>query len=624
MHRVSYPPLEEYGLIGNTVTCALVSRYGSVDWCPLPELGSPSVFAALLDADRGGHFQLQPSHPYQAAQRYVDETNVLATDYNVLTGRATLFDWMPFASDDRPDPTRSVLYRKVVCTDGTVAFDADFRPRFDYAQVVPELTPTDRGVRASDGTTELSLTAPAAISVEGDAATTTVSLTAGDAAWFVVGYDCDVPYDPETFQRRLDRTIDAWRTWLDSGGRQSQRIENGRWQSLVDRSALVLKLHTHAHTGAIAAAPTTSLPEEIGGVRNWDYRYNWIRDAALTVQALSKLGYLEETGAYFSWLLEKVYEDPASIRPVYGLHGETDIEERTLPHLRGYRDSAPVRVGNAATNQRQTDIYGELALAVYETSRHGTAISQSGWDSLRDIIGYVEEVWDERDSSIWEVRTDPRHFVHSKVMCWTALDRGIRFVERPETEFEGPVERWRETRAEIHETVLDRGYSEDLGTFLRTFETSDALDATAVLIPLVGFLPFDDPRVQGTIDAVRRRLTTEEGLVYRYDGDDGLPGGEGTFALCSFWLVDALALSGRVDEAEALFDAVVSHTSPLGLLSEEIGVDSGLLGNYPQAFSHIGLANSVLYLDRAHENRQRGPEPLGAEGDDAPLEERTG
>lgn len=614
MYRVRYPPLSEYGLIGNMETCSLVNRYGSIDWCPMPHIASPSVFAAILDADRGGYFQLQPAHSYQAAQRYVDRTNVLATDFHAPSGRATLLDWMPFPDDSRADSASGVIYRKVTCTDGTVRITVGFQPRFDYARVVPDFSPTDQGIVAHNENTELSLLAPSSLSVEDDAATTTVSLTENEAAWFVLGYDRNISYDTERFQRQLDQTISAWRAWLDQGGRQSQRIDEGRWRSLVDRSVLTLKLLTHYSTGAIAAAPTTSLPEEIGGVRNWDYRYNWIRDAAFTVQALSKLGHVSEAKAYFSWLLDKVYEDPASLRPLYGLHGRTDIEERTLNHLKGYRGSAPVRVGNAAKNQRQLDIYGELVLAVYETYRFGEAVTFSNWDALRNIIDYVAEVWNEPDAGIWEVRTEPRHFVHSKVMCWTALDRGIRFIK--ETDFDGPVKNWRRTRQSIRDAILERGYSVDLGSFVQTFETSDALDATALLIPLVGLLPFEDPRVQGTIDAIRHRLMTEEGLVYRYESDDGLPGGEGTFVMCSFWLVNALALSGRVGEAESLFDTILSHTSPLGLLSEEIAVESeALLGNYPQAFSHIGLINSVLYLDRVHQNRQPGPEPLGAEPD---------
>jgi GH15 family glucan-1,4-alpha-glucosidase len=610
METPRYPSLGEYGVIGNLETCCLVSRYGSIDWCCLPHVESPSVFGALLDADRGGRFQIQPVYPYQSSQTYVERTNVLTTEFFTPTGRGRLVDWMPFPGPDSENPTPNVVYRKVGCSAGPMRFAVTFEPRFDYAREVPEVHATEHGVVARGEQGELSLSAPVGFAVDDGAATAVLTLTAGDTVWLAMAYDTDCPYDPVAYQQRLEATMNTWQQWLRHGGARSREIDDGRWAHLLDRSALVLKLLIHRETGAIAAAPTTSLPECIGGTRNWDYRYSWIRDAALTVQALSKLGYSAEAKAYFSWLLSKVYEDPSSIRPLYGLHGRRPTAERSLDHLEGYRGSAPVRVGNAAEHQRQHDVYGELVLALYETSRYGEALTASDWTALRDIVDYVEQVWDEPDAGIWEIRAEPRHFVHSKVMCWTALDRGIRIVE--ETSFEGPVARWRRTRSAIREAVLARGYDEGMGSFVQTFGTDDALDATGLLIPIFEFLPIDDPRVQGTIDAVRRHLTTDEGLVYRYDVDDGLPGGEGAFVLCSFWLVDALALSGRLDEAEALFDSILSHASALGLFSEEIAAESGaLLGNFPQAFSHIGLVNSVLYLDEARTDHQTGPEPLG-------------
>ena len=621
METPDYPPLGDYGVIGDQTTCCLVSCHGSIDWCCLPHLESPSVFAALLDAETGGRFRIRPSYPYQPAQAYVERTNVLTTDFYGPTGRGRITDWMPFPGPELEMETPAHVYRKLESTAGAMRFDAEFDPRFDYARERPRLTPTDAGVLARGEGEEVSLSGPASFDVrdDGAGATATLSLGAGETAWFVLrdGPAAEHDHNPAAFESRLDATVGAWREWLREGGRQSGEISDGRWENLVDRSALALKLLIHRSTDSIAAAPTTSLPEAVGGTRNWDYRYNWIRDSALTVQALSKLGHVGEAKAYFSWLLSKVYENPESIRPLYGLHGDASVAERTLDHLEGYRGSAPVRIGNAAEHQRQLDVYGELVLALYETTRFGETLTDSAWIALRDVVEYVEEVWNEPDAGIWEVRSEPRHFVHSKVMCWVALDRAIKLVE--DAGFDGPAGRWRDVRSEIHGTVLDRGYSEEAGSFVRSFGATEALDATALLFPLYGFLPFDDPRVANTIDAVRDRLTTEEGLVYRYEGDDGLPGGEGTFVLCSFWLVDALALSGRVDEAEALFDRVLSHTSPLGLLSEEIAADSGtLLGNYPQAFSHIGLINSVLYLDRARENRQPGPEPLGAESEGGP------
>lgn len=614
METPRYPSLSEYGIIGNQETCCLVSRYGSIDWCCLPHVESESVFAALLDAARGGYFQIQPSYPYQSAQSYVDGTNVLSTNFFTATGTATVTDWMPFPEAGTEDPTPSVIYRKVTCESGPFRIVVDFEPRFDYGGEVPRITATDDGVVARGDDDEVYLSGPAGFDIREGSATASLRLETDETVWFVLRYGHDGQYDVGTFRRRLERAVTAWRQWIESGRDRARTIDDGRWQHLVERSALTLKLLIHRSTGAIAAAPTTSLPEAVGGTRNWDYRYNWIRDAALTVQALAKLGYGSEANAYFSWLISKVYDDPASIRPLYGLHGGTDTDERTLDHLEGYRGSAPVRVGNAAESQRQLDVYGELILALYETSRLGESITKPTWEAMREIIEYVEEVWEAPDAGIWEVRTENRNFVHSKIMCWTALDRGIKLVEG--TDFEGPVDRWREARASVRSDVLEHGYSEDVDSFVRSYETSTALDATALLVPLFGFLPIEDPRVQVTIDAVRRRLTTDEGLVYRYDGDDGLPGGEGTFVLCSFWLVDVLALSGRVDEAEQLFDTILAHSSPLGHLSEEIAAETGkLLGNFPQAFSHIGLINSVLYLDSARGNPQSGPDPLGTESD---------
>ncbi|ESP90223.1 glycoside hydrolase family 15 protein [Candidatus Halobonum tyrrellensis] len=618
METPDYPPLSDYGVIGDQTTCALVNRHGSVDWWCLPHLESPSAFGAVLDAEQGGRFRIRPVYPYQSAQTYVERTNVLRTDFYGATGRAALTDWMPFPGPEESLEESNALYRKLECLDGPLRFDVTFDPRFEYGRERPDLRETDRGVVATGDAEAVHLAAPPSLAVDGlgdDGADATLSLDEGETAWFVVRDrrgDAGFDHDPASFESRLESTVDAWRGWLSEGGRQSGRIDDGQWERLVDRSALALKLLIHESTDAIAAAPTTSLPEEIGGSRNWDYRYSWIRDAALTVQALSKLGHADEASAYFSWLISKVYDSPESIRPLYGLHGDASVEEYTLDHLEGYRRSSPVRVGNAAEAQRQLDVYGELVLALYETTRFGETLGDEAWTAVREVVDHVVEVWDEPDAGIWEVRSEPRQFVHSKVMCWVALDRGVKLVE--DAGFDGPVDRWRRAREEVRETVLDRGYSEEAGSFVRSFETTEALDATALLFPLYGFLPFDDPRVEGTIAAVRDRLTTDAGLVYRYEGEDGLPGGEGTFVLCSFWLVDALALSGRVDEAEALFGEVLARTGPLGLLSEEIAAESGaLLGNYPQAFSHIGLINSVLYLDRARENRQPGPEPLGAE-----------
>lgn len=344
------------------------------------------------------------------------------------------------------------------------------------------------------------------------------------------------------------------------------------------------------------------MPEDIGGVRNWDYRYNWIRDSAFTVQALTELGHLEEAREYFGLCLAHCSRgEPADMQPVYGLHGRDDLDEETLDHLSGYRGSAPVRVGNAAHDQRQLDVYGELIVGIHETASYGGTITQQDWEVMRDIIDYVCDAWREPDVGIWEIRNDPQHFVYSKIMCWAALDRGLRIVD--ETEFEGPVDRWHDSRGAIRESVLERGYSNSMNSFVRSFEDQNKLDSATLRIPIVDFLPADDPRMQGTIDAILDRLTTDDGLVDRYEGDDGLPGDEGAFVVSSFWLVNALALAERTEEATTLFRSVCEYVSPLGLLAEEIDPDTGTqLGNFPQAFSQIGLINSVLSLEDSDAN----------------------
>ena len=408
----------------------------------------------------------------------------------------------------------------------------------------------------------------------------------------MLGYD----WEPEAVDAGSvrDATVEFWRDWVhDCNGRC---VFGDVRHDLVVRSEVTLKLLTHRETGAIVAAPTTSLPENVGGVRNWDYRYNWIRDAAFTVQALANLGHHEEADAYFEWFVGLCHsDDPEALQPLYGLHGDTDLTERTADHLEGYRESRPVRIGNAASEQLQLDVYGELVEAIYQTSRAGASIDADDWDAVRDIVDHVCEVWDRPDKGIWEVRCGPRHFTYSKLMCWVALDRGLAIAE--DGGFDAPTDRWRGTRGTIRETILAEGYDDSLGSFVRAFDERDALDATALLIPVVSFLPADDPRVEGTIDAVRERLGTGDGLLYRYEGADGLPGEEGAFLLCSFWLVDALALAGRLEEATETFETVLERASEHGLLAEEVDPETGaLLGNYPQAFSHLGVLTSALLL----------------------------
>lgn len=603
------PAIEEYGLVGNLETCALVSTDGSIDWFPYPHIESPSIFAAILDPDVGGRFRISPSASFESSQQYVDRTNVLETTFHTDAGTATVTDFMPPA--EQTDAPKKVLYRKLTCTDGSVDLEAEFAPRFDYGRAVTTLELTDEGAYAEGTDERTALVSPVSLDrTDRVTATGTVELEANETAWFILrctGAE-DADTDPEAV---LEATVNYWDDWIHTCGEEgADCVFQGPWHTLAVRSGLVLKLLTHHESGAVAAAPTTSLPEDIGGVRNWDYRFNWIRDAAFTIQALSNLGHTEEAVSYFNWFLDLCHADePAKIQPLYGLHGDTDLTERTLDEFAGYRNSQPVRIGNEAADQRQLDIYGELLLAVDEMLQHEAEIDADDWAAIRDIVEYVRDVWTEKDAGIWEVRGGPEHFVYSKVMCWVAFDRGIDIAT--EYGFDAPVEEWTETRETIKTEVLDEGYDEDVGSFVQSFG-SDALDATGLLIPIVGFLPFDDERVQGTIDAIDDRLATDDGLVHRYDGDDGLPGDEGAFVLCSCWLVDALALSGRIEAAWDRFDMLTEYVSPLGLVAEEL--DPGTkthLGNFPQAFSHIGLINSALYLGHADGYEQPGPPPMG-------------
>jgi len=601
-----YAPLEEYGLVGNLETCALVNVDGSVDWCPFPHLESPSLFGRILDAEDGGHFRVHPDASYESTHRYLDRTNVLETEFQTGMGTLTVTDFMPVTDDGHT--RQRALYRKVECRRGTVDVEVAFVPRFDYARAATTITTRNGGLLAEGDDDVAFLSTGLSFDVGDDGATATTTMESGDTEWFVLCYGDDEPVDAATGRQFLQETIEYWRGWAHTCD-ESKCVFGGPWHDVVVRSGLTLKLLTHAETGAIAAAPTTSLPEEIGGVRNWDYRYNWIRDAAFTIQGLSNLHHTTEAIEYFDWFLDVCHTDtPSQIQPLYGLHGEPDLEERELDHLEGYHGSSPVRIGNGAATQRQLDIYGELVLAVYETAGDGT-LSESDWSAIREIIDYVCDVWPKKDEGIWEVRGEPRHFVFSKVMCWVALDRGIAIAR--EHDFDAPIDRWQSVRDEIKATVLERGYDDDLGAFVQAFGDTETLDATALLLPIVGFLPFDDDRVLGTIDAIQQHLTTEDGLVYRYDGEDGLPGEEGAFVLCTFWLVDALALTGRMEEAKATYLNVLDYVSPLGLLAEEISYEDGRqLGNFPQAFSHIGLINSALYIGRVSGQDSKGFTPI--------------
>ena len=626
----AYKPLADYGLIGNLETCALVGRDGSIDWCPLPTLESSSVFAAILDTERGGRFSISPVAEYEATQRYAPNTNVLQTTFETTAGTLRVTDFMAvFIEGTTEEPDVRALYRQVTCTEGTVDVDIEYSPRFDYARAETTIDAVAGGLFAGGDEEKLFLATPEGFdaAIDGADARATRSLEAHDAEWFCLQYGMKAPTDPEGCEEMLERTMSYWRDWIhdcDANGSDGSEGNDddgsdddgngacpfdGYAHDAVVRSELALKLLAYRDTGAIAAAPTTSLPEDIGGVRNWDYRYSWIRDGAFTVQALTNLGHTHEAKAYLNRFLSfSRTADPADIDPMYVLEHGATLEERGLDHLEGYKNSRPVRIGNEAAGQVQLDVYGELVLAIYQFAWSDQEIAEEDWQAVRQLVEYVHEHWADRDAGIWELRGEPRHLVHSKVMCWVALDRGLDLAERGG--FDAPTDRWEAVREEIRETVLEHGFDESIGehgSFTQAFD-GDALDATGLLIPLSGFVDWDDPRAQGTIEATQTHLATDDGLVYRYRVDDGLEGEEGAFVLCTFWLVDALSLSGRIEEARELFETVIEYANPLGLLSEEIDPETGLLlGNFPQAFSHIGLVNSALYLKQAEEGTEVQP-----------------
>ncbi len=613
-----YKKIEQYGLIGNLETCALVGDDGSIDWLCTPHLESPSVFAAILDAEKGGKFCIQPVGRYSSKQSYIERTNVLETKFTTDSGTAALTDFMTpvYELTELTGKPRS-LFRKVECITGRIEMKVEYSPRFDYARTVPIIENLHGGILARGGNQELFLFSGKQLRADAREVRSTFNLHKGDILWFVLSYDKMHTFSPRECEELLQRTIQYWQEWAHECEIE-KCVFNGPWHDQVVRSGLVLKLLTHPATGAIAAAPTTSLPEEIGGVRNWDYRYSWIRDSSFTAQALYDLGHKNEALEFFHWFhrICALKKHPSEIQIMYGLHGDMDLTEEILGHLSGYMDSRPVRVGNGAAKQKQLDIYGELIEAFFETYRYEKGIPGDLWKIIWQITDYVCEVWNTPDYGIWEVRCEPKHFTHSKLMCWVAIDRSLRMAKY--CGFDAPVRKWKKTRDEIRDAILKYGFNQKLNSFVQDFD-STYLDATALLIPIHEFLPPDDPKVQGTIDAIKSNLS-QNGLIYRYNGEDGLPGGEGTFLLCTFWLVDVLALSGRIDEAEELYQSVLKHISPLGLFAEEFdAVNQKHLGNYPQGFSHIGLINSALYIGKAKGLQQIGPEPLGMELKEMPL-----
>ena len=588
--------IEDYALVGDLQTAALVGRSGSVDWLPFPRFDSSSCFGALLGGREHGRWLIAPAAGGPADERrYRDDTLILESEWQTATGRVRVIDFMP------PRETKPDIVRIVEGLEGTVQMRTELVIRLDYGALIPWIQRLDvRTLVALGGPDGLLLRTP--VMLEPDEMTHGADFTVreGDRVPFVLTWypsHEELPRPVDAEQALVD-TERFWRSWI--GGCKY----DGDYPDAVTRSLIVLKALTYLPTGGIVAAPTTSLPERIGGERNWDYRYCWLRDATFTLYALLNAGFKDEAGAWRDWLLRAVGGDPANAQILYGVGGQRRVPEQVLDWLPGYAGSSPVRIGNAAHEQFQLDVYGEVMDVLHQARIQGLDPNDHAWSLQRTLMDFLEGVWDQPDEGIWEVRGPRRHFTHSKVLAWVAFDRAVQAVER--WGLHGPVDRWRRLRQDIHDEVCREGFNTELGSFTQSYG-SDELDASTLLIPLLGFLPAHDRRVIGTVEAVQRDLT-RDGFVERYRSRernevDGLAGGEGTFLPCSFWLVDALVLLGRRDQAVELFERLLGVQSDLGLLAEEYDPREGrLLGNFPQAFTHVGLVNSAFNI-----SNHRGP-----------------
>jgi GH15 family glucan-1,4-alpha-glucosidase len=602
-------------MIGNLRTAALIASDGTIDWFCCPSFDSPSVFATLLDDKKGGSFQIAPSVPGGTSkQLYWPDTNVLVTRFFTPDGVAEVGDFMPIGIDTS-DLGANVLVRRIRVTRGTVAFSATCRPAFDYARASHELDVAPGRAIFSTKALTLALVTPIPLErSDGGGVTARFVLREGESAVFVLGEHLPAVTCPAAIDRRAEdlfqATVRYWRRWLHKS------TYSGRWREMVYRSALALKLLTYEPTGAIVAAPTCSLPEVIGGARNWDYRYSWVRDAAFTVYGLIRIGFTDEAEGFMRWLGKCMQAGDGSMQVVYGIDGRGNLEEESLDHLAGYAGSRPVRVGNAAYRQLQLDIYGELLDAVYLWNKYGTPLPYDGWVSLRKMLDWLAHSWHSKDEGIWEVRSGRRHFVYSKMMCWVAFDRALRLAEK--RSFPAERARWLQIRDEIYEEIMREGWDPERRTFVQAYN-STALDASTLIMPLVFFMSPADPRMIDTLHAINRPPRSgglvSDGLVFRYDAHvtaDGVPRAtnpcldrsEGTFNLCTFWLVEALTRAGRVhpmllEEARLIFERMLGYANHVGLYSEETGPNGEALGNFPQAFTHLALISAAYNLDRA-------------------------
>ena|SRR6266567_69658 len=597
----AYLPIEDYGLIGDLYTVALVGKNGSIDWCCIPNFDSPSVFGAILDSAKGGFFRIAPleNAGIDLKQMYLPSTNILITRFLSHAGVSEITDFMPIKHTGTA-LNQHHLVRAVHVARGSFSFEMTCQPAFNYARDAHTVHLSHDGVVFESGNLTLALSSSVPLEEDGRGVVhAQFTLHEGQWAYFFLESSSDrgiVPHQPTQaeYEDSFLATERYWHNWL------SQCRYQGRWREMVQRSALALKLLTYAPTGAIVAAPTASLPEGIGGVRNWDYRFTWLRDSAFTLNSLLLLGFSQEAEAFMNWLMGRVVELEAggSLQPMYTIHGGHDMTEIVLDHLEGYQQSRPVRIGNGAYTQQQLDVYGEVmdALSIYN---HYKDMSHTGWLHVCQQLDWLSKNWQSTDEGIWEVRGGDQHFVHSRVMSWVAFDRALRIAR--DRGFPAPEDAWTTIRAQIYNEIMDKGWSEEKQSFVQYYG-GDAIDASALLISLTKFTGAADPRMLSTIDRIQRELTRPP-HVYRYNvelaASDGLAGEEGTFSICSFWLVEALARAGRVEEAELALEQMLTYANHVGLYAEEIGPGGEALGNFPQAFTHLSLIEACYSVDQA-------------------------
>ncbi|MFJ2113440.1 MULTISPECIES: glycoside hydrolase family 15 protein [unclassified Streptomyces] len=607
----AYLPIAEHGLIGDLRTAALVGTDGRIDWFCAPRFDSPSVFGSLLDARRGGFWEIAPvSGPATRNQFYFPDTNILITRILTDEGIVEVQDFMPVVRQRDPGH-RQRLVRRVTGVRGRMRLATRVAPRLDYGREQHRTARMPDGVRFTGTALTLSLRSSVELELDGADAHAEFELTGGESVLFDLETDTEpdtaapgsCAVDAAAAEELFEATVAFWRGWL------SQSTYTGRWREMVHRSALTLKLLTHEPTGAIVAAPTLGLPERVGGGRNWDYRYVWIRDAAFSLYALLRLGFTQEAQAFIGWLTERLRTatvcDTGPLRVVYSIDGNAHLPEEVLGHLEGYRGSRPVRTGNDASGQRQLDIYGELIDSVYLFNKYGAGISHDSWTDLCAILEWLLENWDSRDESIWETRAGQQHHTYSRLMCWVAVERMIRMARL--RGLPGDLGRWTAARDTIYHQIMARGWDPGTRTFVQRLSAdSDGppesiLDASLLLMPMVKFLSPVDPRFRSTVDAIGDRLVVDS-LVFRYDQEeapDGLEGAEGTFSICSFWWVEALARTGEVEQARLALEKMFTYANHVGLYAEQIGLTGEHLGNFPQAFTHLALISSAINLDRA-------------------------